>query len=339
MIIHFLAPAPHWQRRDGGRVIASGQGRPPADATAPLIIAVPGEAVALHWLDLPELAPAQAAAAARLLLGEALGEADPHIAVAPGTGPRAVAVVARSAMAGWLAELAGAGLAPSALVPEPLLLPAPAAGFAVLDAGNRIVARAASAGFAAEPDLAAAMIGDAPTTPADFAMPDPVPLNLLSGDYAPVSRWQPPPGLLRRLGLIAAALAGLWLAGDVAALVQARRAASAADDQAQAIAATLLPAGADEPLAALTALARQRGADGGLGALAGPVADAIAARPGAALASVRYTPAGGLVAGVAGGAGEAQALAQALAAAGLKASAGPTRATADGSDTPVTVAR
>ena len=343
MILLMLAPhptdGPHWQRRDGTRVIAQGQGLPPADPSVPLIVTVPGEAVALHWLDLPELAPAQAAAAARLLLGDGLAEADPHIAVAPGSGPRPVAVVARAAMAGWLAELAGAGLTPSALVPEPLLLPAPAAGFAVLPSGNRVIARSADAGFAAEADLAAALIADAPTTPASFTLPDTIPLNLLSGDYAPVSRWQPPPGLTRRLGLLAAALAGLWLAGDVAALVQANRAASMAQAQTAATANQLLPGGAEDPAAALTALARQRGADGGLGALAGPLVDAIAARPGAALASLRYTPGGGLIAGVAGGAGEAQALAAALTAQGLTASAGQTRATADGSDTPVTVQR
>jgi general secretion pathway protein L len=339
MILFFIAPKPHWQRLDGRRLIARGDGLPPADAATPLIVAVPGEAVALHWLDLPDLAPAQGQAAARLLLGEALAEADPHIVVAPGTGPRPVAVTARSAMAGWLAELASAGLSPTALLPEPLLLPAPATGFAVHQDGGRLIARSAAMAFAAEADLAAALIGDEPTTPANLGLPDPLPINLLAGDYAPVSRWQPPPGLARRLGLLAATLAGLWLAGDVAALVQAKRAASNANAEAQAIAARLLPAGADDPVAALKALARQRGADGGLGAVAGPLVDAIAARPGAGLASLRYTPSGGLVAGVAGGAGEAQALAERLSAAGLAASAGPTRATADGSDTPVTVQR
>jgi general secretion pathway protein L len=339
MILLLLAPSPHWQRRDGARISAQGSGLPPADPSVPLIVAVPGEAVALHWLDLPELAPAQAAAAARLLLSDLLAEADPHISVAAGSGMRPVAVAARAAMAGWLAELAGAGLTPTALVPEPLLLPAPAAGFAVHQAGSRLIARGIDAGFAAEADLAAALIGDAPTTPATFALPDPLPLNLLSGDYAPPSRWQPPPGLTRRLGLLAATLAGLWLAGDVAALVQANRAANAAQTEIAAAASSLLPGGADDPAAALQALARRRGADGGLAAIAGPLVDAIAARPGAALASMRYTPSGGLVAGVAGGPGEAQALAQALLAQGLKAGAGQTRATADGSDTPVTVTR
>jgi general secretion pathway protein L len=58
---------------------------------------------------------------------------------------------------------------------------------------------------------------------------------------------------------------------------------------------------------------------------------------GAGLASLTYTPAGGLVAGVAGGAGEAQALADALGTAGLAATTGTTRATADGSISDVTV--
>ncbi len=339
MIRLFLAPAPHWQRLDGRRVLASGEGLPPATPGEPLLLVVPGEAVALHWLDLPALAPAQAAAAARLLLGEALAEADPHIAVAAGSGLRPVAVVARATMAGWLAELAAAGLTPSLILPEPLLLPAPATGFAVWRGGDRVVARAADQGFAAEAGLAAVLLGDAATTAADFASEAEPPLNLLCGDFAPVSRWQPPPGLGRRLGLLAATLAGLWLAGDVAALVQAKRAAGAARAEAAGVAAGLLPAGADDPAAALAALARQRGADGGLGALAGPVVEAIATRPGSALASLRYTPAGGLVAGVAGGAGEAQALADALTARGLRASAGATRATPDGSDTPVTVQR
>jgi general secretion pathway protein L len=333
-----LAPTPHWQHDNIGSGAAkpapggsSGDGWPVPDGSA-LTLAVPGELVALHWLDLPDLAPAQAAAAARLALAERLGESDPHIAVAPGSGVRAVAVVARAAMAGWLAEAARAGWTAAAIVPDPLLLPAPAAGWAVATDGSRVLARSATAGFAAEADLAAAIIGNAPTMPARPALPDVLPLNLLSGDYAPVSRWQPDTRQLRRLGLLAAAVAGLWLLGDAAALLQARAAASSAQAELQALAP-----GAADPLAALTTQAQQRGAAGGLAALAGPVVQAVSARPGAGLASLTYTPAGGLVAGVAGGSGEAQTLAGALNSAGLAASAGSTRATADGSQTDVTV--
>jgi aryl-alcohol dehydrogenase-like predicted oxidoreductase len=87
----------------------------------------------------------------------------------------------------------------------------------------------------------------------------------------------------------------------------------------------------------LQALARQRGADGGLAALAAPLTTAIARNNSAALASLSFTPAGGLTAGVAGGEGEARALAAALEAAGLSARAGITRAGSDGSVTDVVV--
>lgn len=305
-----------------------------------MVLAVPGEAAALHWLDLPDLAPAQAAAAARMLLADGLAEADPHIAVAPGGGVRPVAVVARTTMGEWLANLAANGLTASAIVPDALLLPVPASGWSVLAEGGRILARSAEAAFAAETELAALLIADAPVTPAHIGLPDPLPINLLSGDYAPVTRWQPAAGLARRLAVLAAVLAGLWLAGDVAALLRARAAVADADAATLALARPVLPAGADDGAAALSqlqAVARQRGADGGLAALAGPLTAAIAQRNSAALASLSYTPAGGLTAGVAGGEGEARALAAALESAGLSARAGLTRASNDGSITDVAV--
>lgn len=342
MIVIHLAPAVRWQRWADGRLTASAPGWPTADPAVPLVLAVPGEAVALHWLDLPDLAPAQAAAAARMALADRLGEGDPHIAVAPGAGPRAVAVVSRTAMAGWLAELARHSLSASRIIPDPLLLPVPDSGWAVMRDETRVLARSPDAAFAAEADLAAALIGNDPVEEVPPAAPAPDALNLLVGDFAPVTRWQPPPGLWRRWALLAATIAGLWLAGDVAALVRARAAASAADAETLALARPLLPAGAEDgaaALAGLQAVARQRGADGGLAALAAPVVQALAARQGAGLGSLAYTPASGLVAGVAGGPAEAQALATALAPSGLTVSIGATRATADASLTDVTVRR
>jgi general secretion pathway protein L len=343
MMLVQLAPAPRWQRFEAGRLVAAGSGWP-AMAAEPVTVAIPGEAVALHWLDLPALAPAQASAAARLMLGDQLSESDPHLVVASGAGKRPVAVVARTAMAGWLAELAAHELVPAALVPEPLLLPAPDIGWAVQRDDTRVIARSAEAGFAAEADLAALLIGDAPTRPGTLTPADPAPLNLLCGDFAPATRWQPPAGLARRAAVMAVALAGLWLAGDVAALLRAQAAARAADAEVMALARPLLPAGAENGTAALAqlrSLARQRGADGGLAALAAPLTTALAAQQaagtGAGLASLSYTPAGGLVAGIAGGEAEARVLAEALAAAGLTARAGLPRATADGTITEVTV--
>lgn len=338
MILVRLAPTVTWQRFADGRETASGAGWPAAGE--PVVLAVPGEDVTLHWLDLPDLAPAQAAAAARMLLADGLGEADPHIAVAPGSGLRTVAVAGRTAMSEWLANLAANGLSASAIVPDPLLLPMPANGWSVLAQDSRTLARCADAAFAAETELAALLIGDAPTAPARIGLPDPLPINLLSGDYAPVTRWQPPAGLARRFAVLAAVLAGLWLAGDVAALLRARSAVADADAATLALARPFLPAGAEDGAAALAqlqAVARQRGADGGLAALAAPLTAAIAQRNSAALASLSYTPSGGLTAGVAGGEGEARALAAAIQSAGLSARAGLTRASSDGSITDVAV--
>jgi general secretion pathway protein L len=340
MILLRLAPVPCWQRFEAGQMVAAGDGWPVGGGA--LVVAVPGEAVALHWLDLPDLAPAQAAAAARLMLGDALAEADPHVVVAPGAGLRPVAVVAHAAMAGWLAELAGAGVQASALVPEPLLLPAPVQGWSVMAGDGRVIARGVNAGFSAEATLAELLIDPAPTSATHLTLPDPLPLNLLSGDYAPVTRWQPAPGLARRAGLLAATLLGLWVAGDVAGLLQAQRTASAADAATLALARPLLPAGAPDGAVALTqlqALARTRGADGGLAGVAGPLTAALAARPGSGLASLGWTPAGGLVVGVAGGESEARALAETLSDTGLSARTGLTRASADGSVTDVVVQR
>jgi general secretion pathway protein L len=338
MILIRLAPTVTWQRFADGRETASGAGWP--SLAEPVVLAVPGEAAALHWLDLPDLAPAQAAAAARVLLADELGESDPHIAVAPGSGPRPVAVTARTVMAQWLATLAANGLSASAIIPDALLLPAPASGWTVLTEEGRTLARSADAAFAAETDLAALLIGTAPTAPARISLIEPLPINLLSGEYAPVTRWRPPADLARRFMLLAAVLAGLWLGGDVAALLRARAAAADADAATLALARPFLPAGAEDGPAALRqlqALARQRGADGGLAALAAPLTTAIARNNSAALASLSFTPAGGLTAGVAGGEGEARALAAALEAAGLSARAGITRAGSDGSVTDVVV--
>ena len=69
--------------------------------------AVPGDEVAIHWLDLAEgLAPAQAAAAARLMLADASAAplADMHVAVGRReNGLTPVALVPNARMAAWLA--------------------------------------------------------------------------------------------------------------------------------------------------------------------------------------------------------------------------------------------
>ena len=113
-----LVPRVRWQLSDG----TGGAGWPAPDGS-PLVLAVPGEAVALHWLDLPDLAPAQAAAAARMTLADRLAEAAPHITVAPGSGPRPVAAAARAPLAGRPAGPPPARRDATPLLPASLLHP------------------------------------------------------------------------------------------------------------------------------------------------------------------------------------------------------------------------
>ena len=74
--------------------------------------------------------------------------------------------------------------------------------------GLRQLARIGDERKAAEADLAAAIIGTDATTLAQPALPDVLPLDLLSGEYVQVARWQPDRTQLKRLALLAAAVAG-----------------------------------------------------------------------------------------------------------------------------------
>jgi general secretion pathway protein L len=330
-----LAPTPRWQRLDGGRVIASGAGLPAPDAEATLIVAVPGEAVSLRRVDLPDaLSPAQALAAARLLAAEQAADAVEtlHVAVSPGPGPRWLALVARDAMAGWQGLLAHAGLRADAMVPDMLLLPAPADGVALLAHDGRVLGHGSDLAFVAEPDLVPLLLAGRGSTNLSDPPPQlaPLSLDLLQGDYAQVQPWAPAKGAVRRLAWLAAAAVGLWLAGDVAAWWQAARAADAAEDRLVAAASAALPAGAvpsaDTAAAAVAQRARLVGADGGLLALAAPVLAAVAAAPEARLTGLNYSVDGGLIVVMAGDAAARDAVLAAAAAAGLQASAGAPRA-------------
>jgi len=99
-----------WMRVDDARIVDEGEGVPVSDA--PVIAVVPAEDVTLHWAELPSRSPAQAVAAARLLVAEASAAplAELHVAVGDESGvDRPIGVVAVGAMRDWLAMLAAAG--------------------------------------------------------------------------------------------------------------------------------------------------------------------------------------------------------------------------------------
>src|SRR4051812_15916049 len=177
---------------DGGTLLRFADGRAallvPTPGPARTALAVPGTDVAIHWLDLAgDLTPAQAAAAARLMLADASAEPLGEMHVAAGrveNGLTAVALAPVALMEAWLAD----GVDPDLIIPEPLLLLPPAEGLRRRGLDHRGIALA----FSAEPELAGLVAADAPVeTVGDVefeaglpaALADPV-VNLRQGAFA-----------------------------------------------------------------------------------------------------------------------------------------------------------
>ena len=277
-----------WLRLDGGAAdygVAS-DGLP---AAARKVLAVPGEQVAVHWLELDEgLAPAQAAAAARLMLADASAEplADMHVAIGrPERGLTPAALVPAARMAGWLAA---AGFDPDAVVPSPLLLAPPDAGFVRREIGAVSDYRGAAAAFTMEPELAAAIAGDAPVATIEQAafeaqLPNMLaapPLDLRQGPFARRRPWRIEGGRMRRVALLAIALAMVTLAVQVAAILAYTFAADRLEAEAEALAAD------------------RSGAGAGFAAAASALFDAVRATPNVEITRLEYRSDGSLAATV-----------------------------------------
>ncbi len=190
----------------------------PRGHMARCVLVAPGAEVRVAWLDMAARSPAQAAAAARVLLADALASADDlHIAVArPVAGPPSapgtwlVAAVERPRLRGWLERAAALGLAADAVVPEQLLLPpAQAPVLHVFDTGGRRLVRGERLAFSAEPALADMVVADrrcAPVAAADLYRRALAPeIDLLQAEFA----LRPPAehgGRRRRLAWLALAL-------------------------------------------------------------------------------------------------------------------------------------
>ncbi|HYI65035.1 MAG TPA: type II secretion system protein GspL [Allosphingosinicella sp.] len=276
-----------WLLLEGGAVTARGGAEDeivagPGIGTA---LAVPGAEVAIHWLDLAEgLAPAQAAAAARLMLADAsaLPVADMHVAVGrPERGLTPVALVPAARMAEWVAS------DPDLIIPSPLLLLPPAEGLARRDAGAVPDYRGAAAAFSVEPELAQLLAGDAPVILVDEelfeaglgeALAVPV-LNLRQGAFARRRQWKVDQGSVRRAGLLFLALVAATLLLQVATIMRYAFAA----DRLEAEAARI---GASAPAAAE--------ARPGFASLASILFDSVRAIPNVELTRIDYRPDGSL---------------------------------------------
>ena len=285
-----------WLLLDGDEVVGRGDASAPLPPAAATVLAVPGDEVTVHWLELAEgLAPAQAAAAARLMLADA--SAEPlsvlHVAVGrPEHGLTPAALVPSARMAEWMAGAAEAGLEPDAVVPAPLLLTAPDSGYARRELGTVSDYRGRAAAFTLEPELAEAVVGGAPVETVDAAafesrlgplVAAPA-LNLRQGPFARRRQWQLERTRVRRIAGFAIALALLTLVVQVATILAYTFAADRAQAEADALAAGTPARGEDS--------------GPGFGAAAALLFGAVRATPNAELARLEYRADGTLVATV-----------------------------------------
>ncbi|HYJ82868.1 MAG TPA: type II secretion system protein GspL [Allosphingosinicella sp.] len=334
-----------WIRMEAGEVAARGAGLDSLDGArrGPVVAVVPGEQVSLRWLELPAgLSPAQAAGAARLMAAELSAQpvADLHVAVGRESGEggtRCVGLVPMETIRSWLEEVEQAGFEADRIVPETLLVAAPAEGVATWDSGPLRLYRGQTEAFAAEPELGDILLGGrtaVAVAPDQFAEGladalDQAPLDLRQGPFARRRDWRVAPARARRLAVLAAALLLISLAVQVAIIARYGFAADSAEAETRRVAAAALPRspGLSDPQAALRRrLAELRGGGAGFRATAGALFEAVKATPNIELTALAFAPDGLLRATVQADSPAAiEALRQRVEAGGFTAEAGPPR--------------
>lgn len=295
----------HWA--DGERLAGgdNATAAPPPDENMRVVAIAPAYAVTLHWVQLPDLAPAQARAAAMLLAAEtsAAPASTLHVALGPvdDDGRRAMALVDRGRMAGWLARSGAIGFDPHAIHPAPLLLPAPGEGFHRGTIGDVTMVRGVDSAFAVDDVIAPMVLAgsdviDVAAEPLDRAL-DHATLDLRQGPFARARRFGGDWRLVRRLAVLAGIAALLLLATSIVRIAHHNLAADAAERRAEALARQALPPGVQsgDPVASMSArLAGLQGAGGGFSMLAGAVLSALQTTPDVDLTHMTYGEDGGL---------------------------------------------
>ena len=335
----------HWLRVEDDAVAERGEGFPTLAPEERVTAVAPADAVTLHWAELPDRSPAQAVAAARLLVAEASASpvTELHVAVGRadrlgGGGERPVGVVANAAMARWLAMLGAAGVDAAAIVPAPMLLPRPEEGFVRADLGNGAAVRGPTSGFADEVRLTALVTGGAvPETlkrseldEAIVAAASAPALNLRQGAFARRSRRGVDWANVRRLAVLGGAVLAVTLLIDLVRIGRYEWSASALTARADQVARSGLPRGSDQgdPGRLLgERLARLRGPGEGFSRTLATVFGVVRGTEGAELTAVNFDADGTLRVGVAAD-GEAQtnAVTDGIRAAGFDVEATPFQA-------------
>lgn len=305
-----------------------------------VVAVAPADAVSLHWVELSDLARAQALAAARLLVAE--NSVTPveglHVALGravDGEPDRAIGAVSAERIAGWIASLQALGLDPDTIVPAPLLLPRPAEGYVAGVVGGQAVLRGRNNGFADEPGLTRHIIADSPVVAIEGDLLDvsileeaidPA-LDLRQGAFAKRRPWRLDWPLFRRLALIALAIAGITLMIGLVQIARYSFAAERLELRADVAARAALPRGGDDgdPVVQLDArLIDLRGGGIGFSTTAGVLFGAVQATPNVELTGLDFGSDGLLRATIAAsGAAEAEALRARIETAGLDVETSP----------------
>jgi len=340
-----VAPPDGWLRLRDGAVAGRGAAFPPppaggddGDDAGRIVAVVPGEDVACHWIDLPELASKQAAAAARMLAAEMSAEPVERLHVISGRpegagGRRPMALVSAERMSAWLAQARSLGFDPDLVLPEPLLLPPPGEDVLRWARDGRYVMRGPALALAAEPGLAA-LLADGPVIPIDDAAVETglgaviasAPLNLRHGLFAKRRPWRLDPAWLRRTGMLAVSILLATLAMQAVLTLKYSFAADRLEAETRLAASRALPRAMRivNPQAQLDErLARLRGAGIGFTASAASLFAAVRETPQVELSSLRFDATGTLHATASAAAAEdIAAFRQRLAAAGFTVDGG-----------------
>jgi general secretion pathway protein L len=301
-----------WVETRDGIIVARGEGMPDfaVEPETTLVAVAPADAVTLHWAELPSRSPAQAAAAARILVGEASVTplADLHVAVGQeaGVAERPIGVVSNARMREWLAQLASVSADPVAIIPAPMLLPRPDQGYVIGDfgAGGRVV-RGLSSGFADEEGLTGLITGDATVEILDrealeaatiAALADP-PLDLRQGAFAQRQVFAIDWALVRRLAWLLVAIMSVTLLITLVQIMRYNSTADALEAKADMLARQGLPRGetVNDAGSQLTdRLTRIRGGGAGFSQTAAAIASAVSAVPGAEITGLTFDATGKL---------------------------------------------
>lgn len=299
----FPAAPERWLLIADDAIVARGE---QASAIAPQpgetrLLVAPATVVAVHEIDLPALAPAQARAAARLALADQslLPPDQLHLTCAIAReGLYNVALVPRDEMTNWIERFD-----PDIIVPAALMLPLPDEGYARAAIADEIILRGGGRGFAEDPILTRHVVGSSPVVTLDTEALEAAiinsasapPLNLRDGEFA--RRQKVDPRWLRRIAMLAVVLLLISLAIPLVEIARLSRASGLLEETSASLAQAALGENV-APEAAVGALdarlAGLRGGGGGFVRVSAAALRAIEATANVELMSLSFDPGGTL---------------------------------------------